>query len=233
MSTSCEASRNDRRHFREEIEVGRVESEQVIDPGLVIRCRQQRIEQPLSPQAMRAMPVEELLHSRCIGKGMINLAGRPPLQCQLAGIVDRQRSGESPWVGHDVNEFRQDLRSQRKPVAATHQFFQHGPSGRMLRMLGQLQSNQKSGVDSVIHTRPSSISSSRSSSRVSGLSSSPRSTGAMSRTLCEDDGSFCRRRAASQLNSFLCSAGRRAAAATSISARVVMASPQREREQSL
>src|SRR5205807_9539534 len=75
-------------------------------------------------------------------------------------------------------------RREGDQVTCSEQARKRALSGTMLGVLQQLRGNEKAGIESMDHARPSSISPSKSSSEVNGRSTAPTLTGGMSRMLC-------------------------------------------------
>src|SRR5262249_14417327 len=113
--------------------------------------------------------------------------GRPPLLCQLASTSHIERLGEAAGGRYDVNELRQHLRGGGGPVACSQQSGERSTCGRIVGVLRDRRRHEKTGVKSMHHGRPSSISSSRSSSALSGRSTRPSFAGGMSKRPCGAD----------------------------------------------
>ncbi|TWU44737.1 hypothetical protein Poly51_57860 [Rubripirellula tenax] len=127
-----------------------------------VRRREQGVEQPLATELMLPMPINELHCRVAIRKYVIHFVGVPPLLGKVASIVDRQWLRKAFWISHDVDEFCQNLRSQREPIAVIEQPCECRFCILMKRMLGDSGRNEEPSIQSMVQFCCSSISSSRS-----------------------------------------------------------------------
>ena len=125
------------------------------------RCKQ-RIEQSLASESMLLQP----------------LLRKPPC------FVHFQRLSEAVWIGNGMDELREHLRRKRKAITRCQQMRECHARRLVIGVFREFCGDEKAGVNSVSHNRPSSISPSKSSSGESGCRTRPTCTGAMSRTLC-------------------------------------------------
>lgn len=76
---------------------------------------QQRVEEPFSAQSMLPQPREETRHGLTFREHSHDFAGIPPDFRAGSRIAHAQGIRHATGVTDDVNEFRQGLRSNRKP----------------------------------------------------------------------------------------------------------------------
>ena len=164
--------------------VPRVQSEDRDDTGAMVGRGQKRIEQSLAAKPMLLQPFKEQFGSLPGGENPVDFAGRPPLLGHTESFIHGQWFSEASPVRGDMNELRENLGSERETISGSHQLRHPGAGRPAIGMLSQFGRDEKTRVDAVIHCRPSSISSKRSSSDEKGRRISPTLTGGISRTLC-------------------------------------------------
>src|SRR5271166_3758985 len=180
----------DARKDAEHQEVRLVGGEERLDACLPVSCGKERIQQSLAAQRELLQPCEKLPHGTSVGERLHDVARRPPLLGNITCRVHVERLRESTGVGDDMDELRQYLRGDSDDVARREHLRQRNARASVLGVLSYLRGHKEPGVEAMDHGRPSSISPSKSSSEVSGQSTEPRSTVAMSRTLCDRDPSI-------------------------------------------
>jgi hypothetical protein len=121
---------------------------------------------------------------------MHDVARRPPLLGNMTCHVDVKWLSETTGVSDNMNELGQYLRGDCDDVATREHLRQRIACASMISVLSYFRRHEEAGVEAMDRGRPSSISPSRSSSELSGRSTEPRPTVAMSRTLCDLESSF-------------------------------------------
>ena len=106
-----------------------------------------------------------------------------PVTDVTRGIINRQGLRETLRVSHDMDEFSEDLRSERKAIAICHQLSEDSLCILMKWMLRDSNRDEEPGIKSVVQFRCSSISSNKSQSASSAASTCPTLAAGISRTL--------------------------------------------------
>lgn len=99
-------------------------------------------------------------------------------------LAHRQRARETARGSDDMDKLCKHRRRQAKASALASQLTNPPPNTPVLRVLRHFRSDEKAGVETVRHTRPSSISSCHSYRSPSGRNIGPRCDGWMLRMLC-------------------------------------------------
>jgi hypothetical protein len=201
-------------------EIPSVQRQDGVDSRVSIGRSQQRVEQALATKPICPQPLKKQSGALLRRENRVDFAGSPPSFGQAQSLIHSKRVSKAPFIRGNVHELRENLRSKREAVASPDHSRQPGPNRRMVGTLGHLCRNEKTRVDAVIHCRPSSSSSKRSSSDEKGRRISPTLTAGISRTLCSKTPSMAwrarARRCCSNANSAAFSLGIAASISSSV-----------------
>lgn len=100
----------------ENTEVARICADQGLNVGTVVGGGQLCVKQSFPPQPVLPHPVKEQDCTGVAGKNLDHAPAIPPPECPSQSVAYIQRSLKAPGIGHYVQEFTQNLRSNRKPL---------------------------------------------------------------------------------------------------------------------